>query len=136
MILSTDEAAVLNAFGEDRKAKVFELASIARLSPSEVQNVLTLLEGKGLVVFDGERSNVHLTKHGVRVITVFEDQARQVFSSTRSGGDVESRSGGALQSKGLKHIEVRGGDISDDPSDDLDSEQVDRDLDAEIRRLG
>ena len=136
MILSTDEAAVLNAFGKDREAKVFELASVARLRPSEVQNVLTLLEGKGLVVLDSERSNVCLTKHGVRVITLFEDQSRQIFSSTRSGGDVESRSGGSLQTKGLEHIEVRGGGISDDPSDDLDSEQIDRDLDAEIKRLG
>ena len=135
MILSTNDAAVLNAFGKDRKAKVFELASTARLSPSEVLNILTNLEEKRLVWLDGERANVHLTDDGLRVRSLFEEQSKQIFSSTRSGTDVDTRSGGNIQTKGVD-IEIRGGAISGSPSDELDSEQIDRDLDAEIRKLG
>jgi len=138
MILSTNEAAVLNAFGEAREAKVFELASVARLKPSEVLNILTFLENKHLVQLDPERANARLTDGGVHVRSLFEEQSRQVFSSIRSGSTIESRTGGDIQTKGVGNIEIRraGGDISGAPSDDLDSEQIDRDLDAEIRKLG
>lgn len=63
LVLPTDEATVLTAFGKSYEASMPELANSTRMSLSELRNSLARLEDRGFVITNGHF--VQLTSEGV-----------------------------------------------------------------------
>lgn len=63
-VITTSEAKTLRAFGDYTDANVYELASTAQLTPSEIKDAVSHLAGKQLVELKEQGLYVVLTNDG------------------------------------------------------------------------